>query len=40
MGFIDEAALSTLADAMGKSSYGEYLRRLVTSGLKPLARRA
>jgi glucose-1-phosphate thymidylyltransferase len=38
MGFIDEGALSSLADAMGKSSYGDYLRRLVTSGLKPLSR--
>jgi glucose-1-phosphate thymidylyltransferase len=30
MGFIDAAALAKLADGLGKSSYGEYLRRLVT----------
>jgi glucose-1-phosphate thymidylyltransferase len=39
MGFIDDEALARLADGLGKSSYGEYLRRLVTSGLKRYAAR-
>ena len=39
MGFIDEAQLARLAERMGKSSYGEYLRRLVSRGLpRPFAR--
>ena len=28
MGFIDEAGLIRAADLLGKSSYGQYLRRL------------
>jgi glucose-1-phosphate thymidylyltransferase len=28
-GWIDDARLSVLADTYGKSSYGQYLRRLV-----------
>ena len=31
-GFIDDAALSRLAEAHGKSSYGEYLRNCVSEG--------
>jgi hypothetical protein len=31
MGYIDEAALSSLARKMGSSSYGEYLLSLVDS---------
>ena len=30
MGYIDEAALKSLAKKMGSSSYGEYLSSLVT----------
>ena len=38
MGFIDQAQLAKLAAGMGKSSYGEYLRRLISRGLPPTAR--
>jgi len=31
MGYIDDAALAALAGRMGSSSYGEYLRSLVSS---------
>jgi hypothetical protein len=32
MGFIADADLARLADGMGKSSYGEYLREIVANG--------
>ena len=34
MGYIDDAQIGRLAEALGKSGYGDYLRRLVHRGIR------
>jgi dTDP-glucose pyrophosphorylase len=35
MGFIDRAQLVRLADGLGKSTYGQYLRRIIEEEAGP-----